>query len=458
MSQLIPPPELYSLLGWFRPCFTRPGFGYFVDFVLALIAHLYRGTATGAYRTSSQDRHYTNFSRFLSKYRWTTGEVMDRLVSLVCDLGWFLRDDQGRLRVCLVVDETIVQKTSTRMYAVAWQRNTHGGLCRGTHTLGHYWLMLGMRLSIAGAVLCVPLGFRLYRQKKRCPASEYKAPCELAIELLAAFKLPEALKRPDVVVTLLADAGFVDSKLLNWCAEHNVQVIVRGRMDAQVCDLYVRQPKPLKGRPRKWGEKICLKAYAADPGNFRGQVALYQERTRTQLASVVGRHRASGLPIRFVIARREGKPDVVLMSTDLSLTPREVATMYADRFSIEMTFRELKQHFALGHYQVRSPEGMNGHVQLSATACALTQITALSWIADDLQGKPIPWSPMPWRKPGTLISVHETQDALARAAMGHDTFTRVAQDTRHDQNPPGTGRRPEVTGHPSRDPCPKVLN
>jgi hypothetical protein len=91
---------------------------------------------------------------------------------LVQRLGLW-RDDQGRLRLCLVLDETVVEKSSPGMFGVAWQRNTHGGLCCGTHVLGHYWLMLGLLVRVGSRTLCLPLGFRLYRQKKRCPTGAF---------------------------------------------------------------------------------------------------------------------------------------------------------------------------------------------------------------------------------------------------------------------------------------------
>jgi hypothetical protein len=174
----------------------------------------------------------------------------------------------------------------------------------------------------------------------------------LALELLHSLKRPRG---PDPVRTVIGDAGFADKHLLRWCTANGFVVIVRGRMDAQVHDLYVRQRKPLRGRPRRWGERICLRAYARDERNFKQAIYLYQDRARARLASVVGRHGASGLPMRFAIVRCLDKDDVVIMSTDLSLTPREITRLYADRSAIEMTFRELKQHFGLGHYQVRKP-------------------------------------------------------------------------------------------------------
>jgi hypothetical protein len=428
MSQLIPPRELVSLLLAFAPCFTRPSFGYFVAFIVAMIAATERLTSTTVYRSTEGHKHYTNYARFLSRYRWSAHQLSQRLLNLLLGRLPLWRDDQGRRRLCLVIDETIVEKSSKRMYGVAWQRNTHGGWCRGTHLLGHYWLMLGVLIPCGGRTLCFPLGFRLYRQKKRCPAEEYRTPCQLVVELLESLQWPTA---PDLVRTVIADAGFADKHLLRWCAAHDFVALVRGRMDAQVHDLYVRQPSPLRGRPRKYGDKISLVEYAQADHHFTHTVHLYQNRTEVRLASMVGLHRASGLPLQFVILRCAGKPDMVLMSSDLSLTPREIAQLYADRFAIEMTFRELKQHFGLGHYQVRRPQGILRHVHLSGLACALTQLLTLQPPREGFGPSRLRPIQLPWRKPETPVSVHETQRLLRHACLPPPTFAPVGSPGAH---------------------------
>ena len=435
MPQFIPPPELYSLLLWFAPCFTQPSFAHFVSFIVCFAAGLGRMTATTVYRTSPRESHWTNYSRFLSTYRWSVQALSARLLELLIARCGLWCDDQGRPRLCLVIDETIVEKSSKHMPGVAWQRNTHGGWCRGTHILGHYWLMVGLLVRVAGRTMCLPLAFGLYRQKQRCPADEYRTPCQVALALLQSLPWPAA---PGLVRTVVADAGFADKALLQWCAQNDFVALVRGRMDARVHDLYV--PQSGRGRPRVWGELLSLVEFAAKGANFSQTIALYQNRTPVQLASLVGRHRQSGLPIRFVIMRTAGKADAVVMSTDLSLTPREMAGLYADRFAIEMTFRELKQHFGLGDYQVRLPEAMLRHVHLSGWACALTQLLTLHPLRRRARRATVVAKATPWRGE-EAVSVHDTQLQLRLACQQPRPFRQVAVLRAHHKRPQ-TLRRP----------------
>jgi hypothetical protein len=64
----------------------------------------------------------------------------------------------------------------------------------------------------------------------------------------------------------------------------------------------------------------------------------------------------------------------VLLCTDLALSPLEIIQRYALRFAIEIAYRELKQRFAWGHYQVRSRQAIERHVALSFVACSLTTL------------------------------------------------------------------------------------
>lgn len=440
MPPLTPPQELYSLLLWFAPCFTQPSFAHFVSFIVCFAVGLGRMTATTVYLTSPRNSHWTNYSRFLSRYQWSVQALSARLLELLVSHCGLWVDDQGRRRICIVIDETIVEKTSKRVFGVAWQRNTHGGLCRGTHILGHYWLMVGLLVRVGDRTMCLPLAFGLYRQKKRCPADEYHTPCQVALSLLSSLPWPSA---PDLVRTVVADAGFADKALLHWCAENDFVAIVRGRIDADIRDLYV--PQKARGRRRVWGDRLSLIELAAQPENFRQTVKLYQNRTPVRIASIIGRQKRTGLAMRFLVMRVAGKSDAVVMSTDLSLTPREIAALYADRFAIEMTFRELKQHFGLGHYQVRSHQAMLRHVHLSGIACALTQLLTLRPPESFIKRLLGLFKATPWRG-ADPASVYETQLRLRAASQRPRHFRQVAVYKAHSkkhQRPARTRKTPK---------------
>ena len=65
-------------------------------------------------------------------------ELSQQLLSLLVQRVGLWRDDQGRWRLCLVLDETLVEKSSRRMFGVACALTqlltlcpVRGGLCQG---------------------------------------------------------------------------------------------------------------------------------------------------------------------------------------------------------------------------------------------------------------------------------------------------------------------------------------
>ena len=93
--------------------------------------------------------------------------------------------------------------------------------------------------------------------------------------------------------------------------------------------------------------------------------------------------RRFGQLCRIVIVDLPRHQRAVLLCTDLALSPTEIIERYALRFAIEIAYRELKQRFAWGHYQVRSRKAIEGHVALSFLACSLTTLLLLQ--RDDQQ-------------------------------------------------------------------------
>ena len=69
MPKLVLPQLLVSMVVVFAPCFTWPGFEYFVALLLNFMAGTGRRTAASAYARGNLQRHWTNLVRWLSPPR-----------------------------------------------------------------------------------------------------------------------------------------------------------------------------------------------------------------------------------------------------------------------------------------------------------------------------------------------------------------------------------------------------
>lgn len=84
--------------------------------------------------------------------------------------------------------------------------------------------------------------------------------------------------------------------------------------------------------------------------------------------------------VKVIVVRTLTDP-IILISTDLTLTAKEIIEIYSARFQIELTIRDLKQYFGFGDYQCRSSLSIN---RFSFLSCLSHCIGRLMLIKDQV--------------------------------------------------------------------------
>lgn len=103
-------------------------------------------------------------------------------------------------------------------------------------------------------------------------------------------------------------------------------------------------------------------------------------RSRYQLEVMVtipGTEDRSDIPAKLIYVRnRNNRKDyLVLLSTDVNLSPEEVINTYAKRWNIEVYFKMCKQHLQLSKYQGTSYDGIFAHTTLVCLAYLVLAVT-----------------------------------------------------------------------------------
>ena len=337
-----------ELLLSFSPVFTEPSTRTFVQLLSAWVLCSGRHALTGMlpFVEPQETRSHDAFHRFLSQAQWETKELWRRWTC--CVVG--LLAPTGKLRLDL--DDTLFHKSGSRVAGAGWWRDpVRSTGTRVVHAFGLNLLVLTLRVQPpwGGEPLGLPLYVRLHRKGER-------GLLDLAEEMLREV----AAWLPQRWFTLCAD-GFYAS--LAGRDLPRAVLTSRMRRDAALFDLPPPRRPGQRGRPRKKGPRLPTPAQLARrtrdwrlvETEERGQKRKRLIHTRLVLWYAVCGTR----PVRLVISRDPAgkEKDDFFFTTDLAAAPGATVGGFAGRWSIEDTFRNVKQYLRAEEPQAWKREG-----------------------------------------------------------------------------------------------------
>jgi hypothetical protein len=295
----------------------------------------------------ARDKHHSTLYRFLSRAQWCADSLGKVIFHL---LKRFLP-----FEITLLVDDTLCEKSGPHIFGAFMHfdaaRSTYG---RGTKegrkkffAFGHNWVVLAVWIPLPwnrDRGLALPILFRLYRSKKRCPESRYRKRTELAAELVKIFASWVPADRPLHVV---GDGEYACETLVRGLP-HQISFTGPIVMDAAV---YAKPGKYAgRGRHRVKGKRLLSpeQLIAARSLPWRKvTLTIYGQEvtilTRTQMCMW---YKAAGTTWgRMVVTRDpEGRlKDRAFFSTKPGASVEDVLSQFSRRWEIECSFRNAKQ-------------------------------------------------------------------------------------------------------------------
>ena len=345
------------LLRGFSIAFTKPTFQRALLLFVAFVLTPGRHTVTRALATTRAlcRGHFSGYHRVLSRARWSPWPLGRVLAAAVLELV-----PAGGPVVC-PVDDTCAQHRGRRVYG----KGRHRDGCRATRThnvwlWGHCWVVLAVNVTFPFAPSrpwALPVLCALYRTREANEAEgrrRHKTPAVLARQLVAAL----VRWFPDRKFVLLGDGHYAGHALARFCRRHRRRLTLVSLLHprAHLCQPPPPRRKGQMGRPRVRGPKLPHPqdtVAGARAKRRRATVGWYGgKQRRVEFVTGTGHwYKATeGLvPVRWVFVHdRDGTHrDTYVYSTDPSLSPSAVVTLYTARWSVEVTFQEAKQHLGL---------------------------------------------------------------------------------------------------------------
>ena len=325
----------------------------------------------------------------------------------------------GAGHLTLALDDTPTRRYGPHVQAAGVHHNPTPGPAGSPHLYGHVFVVLALLVEHQSwGVIALPLLSRLYVRRKDLPAidlkhrPEFRTKLMMAVELLRWAKLwLGLLRRP---IWLVADGAYAKRVVLKAAKELGVTVVSRLRKDAALRTLPGPKPAGRRGPAPTYGRKAIDLAKRAGQkrGWSRGRFELYDGSAVKRYKTFLATWRPAGGVIRVVLVD-EPTGWRAYFCTDPNATVADVLTTIADRFSLEIAFREVKEVVGAGEQQVRFIHASVGAFHVCLWAYTMTE----AWAWNRSEAELVDRSESPWDKPTRRPSHADKRRAWRREIL-----------------------------------------
>jgi hypothetical protein len=298
-----------------------------------------------------EGKHFSAFYRFFSRAVWDPDELGKRLFPLALS---FIPEDSP---IFVTVDDTMCRKSGPHLWGGGMHHDAlmsnYSGARKAVKvfSFGHNWVILCVCLPLpwnVDRVIAIPIAFRLYRSKKRCPQRFYKKRTVLAHEMI---HMVSTWIPPERKVILVADTEYACETVVKDLPD-NFDFVGPMNMDAAVFE----RPKKQKGRGRrrKKGERLASPNQLIKSGKVQWKthkISMYGRQVEVLVKSQLCLwYRVAGTKLVRMIVTRDPKgriADRAYFTTNVKLSIGNTLRAFSFRWTQEEMHRNVKQHLGL---------------------------------------------------------------------------------------------------------------
>jgi hypothetical protein len=299
----------------------------------------------------SQEPGFAKYHHVLNRAEWSPLKAAKILLQMIVDMIGI-----GNPLV-MFVDETLERRKGPKIKAKGYYRDAVRS-SRGTivKSSGLKWLTLSIswRFPFSARYFALPFMTVLEPSEKsdKKAKKRHKTTLRWTIQMLKQV-IRWLTKTP---IILVGDGGFACAELAWNCLKYKISFISRLKINARLYDFPPLAEPGRRGRkPTKGTQLVSFKKMIAMPdlGWKEAIINGYDKKKKrlkyisnTSLWGVDGFH---PVPIRWVLViDPEGELDPLpLMSTDVTLSPERIIELFVQRWNLEVTFEEVREHLGV---------------------------------------------------------------------------------------------------------------
>ncbi len=272
----------------------------------------------------------------------------------------------------LAIDDTLTLRASKKAPG-SQMHHQHGNKPNlAAYVRGQCWVSLAWVVRSGQQAMALPLLSRLV------PAAGNTGKRVAAQVLIRGiYRLLEGHR-----VRVLVDSWYMKGVFIESMLRRGFAVIGQVRIDTRLYNEPPRRRKGQRGRPRKYGRKYTPERIAHLKRTvvtlpLYGKEQTVRYRSKVLLARFLNGHKVRVVWCEFQRDEGQWTKARLLLSTDVSLTPEQMIESYAERWSIEPMFHQLKQAWGLKEAWQQSRQTLHRWVHLTQVGYGLLQLLRL---------------------------------------------------------------------------------
>jgi len=324
-------------------------------------------------------RNFSKYHRVLSRAEWDASALAKILFGLLIKLipeSW---------PIIIAVDETLERRSGRKIKAKgAYRDAVRSSQSKVVTSFGLKWecMMLIVQLPWSKRPLALPFLTVLAPSKKSNEKAGRRHKTSLDWTRQMVKLVSRWLRRSWI---LLGDGAYACMDLAVACIKHNVTLISRLRLDAQLFNFPPTQDGRKRGRKAIKGERINLKKLLADQKQLwqTGLVNWYggEKKTVEYLSFICLWYQAGKkpIPLRIVLVKTpNGKNEAeTFFSTDVELEATQIINYFVLRWNIEVTFEEVRSNLGVETQRQWSDKAIARTTPLLMSLYSLVTLVAL---------------------------------------------------------------------------------